>query len=68
VLSSYSAFRQKSIARTILFGAAGALIGMGAGFFWESRSLTASAAGSALRNIGRVRDERWLVKHPIDYA
>ena len=68
VLSSYSAFRQRSVARAILFGAAGALVGMGAGFFWESRRLTASAAGSALRNIGRVRDERWLVKHPIDYA
>ena len=68
VLSSCSAFRRQSIARTILFGAAGALIGMGAGFFWESRRLTASAAGSALRNIGRVRDERWLVKHPINYA
>jgi hypothetical protein len=68
VLSSYSTFRRKSIARAILFGTAGALVGMGAGFFWESRRLTASAAGSALRNIGRVRDERWLVKHPIDYA
>jgi hypothetical protein len=68
VLSSCSAFRQRSVPRTILLGAAGALIGMGAGFFWKSRRLTASAAGSALRNIGRVRDERWLVKHPIDYA
>jgi hypothetical protein len=27
-----------------------------------------SAASSALKNIGKVRDEHWLAKHPIDYA
>jgi len=67
-LGSYSGYRQKSIVRTLAFGLVGAVIGLGAGLAWESRRLTASAAGGALKNIGRVRDERWLAKHPIDYA
>jgi hypothetical protein len=52
----------------LAFGLLGGAIGFGAGVAWESRRLTASVAGSALRNIGRVRDEHWLTKHPIDYA
>ncbi|MGO9796465.1 MAG: hypothetical protein ACLPLZ_10275 [Terracidiphilus sp.] len=68
VLGSYSGYRRKSIARTLAFGFLGGAIGLGAGLAWESRRLTASVAGSALRNIGRVRDEHWLTKHPIDYA
>ena len=67
-LASYSGYRQKSMVRTLAFGLVGAVIGLGAGLAWESRRLTASAAGGALKNIGRVRDERWLAKHPIDYA
>jgi hypothetical protein len=35
---------------------------------WKSRHLSASVAGSALKNIGKVRDQQWLTKHPIDYA
>jgi hypothetical protein len=68
VLSSYPGYRQKSITRALAYGLLGGAIGLGAGLVWESRRLTASVAGSALRNIGRVRDERWLTKHPIDYA
>jgi len=67
-LGSYSGYRQKSIVRTLAFGLVGAVIGLGAGLAWESRRLTASAAESALKNIGRARDEHWLAKHPIDYA
>jgi hypothetical protein len=68
VLGSYPGYRQTSIARALAFGLLGSAIGLGAGLAWESRRLTASAAGGALRNIGRVRDEHWLTKHPIDYA
>lgn len=68
VLGSCPGCREKSIARTLLYGLLGGAIGLGAGVAWESRRLTASVAGSALRNIGRVRDEHWLAKHPIDYA
>jgi hypothetical protein len=35
---------------------------------WESRRLTVSVGDGALRNMGRVRDEHWLDRHPIDYA
>jgi len=68
VLGSCSAYRQKSMIRTLVYGLLGGAIGLGAGIAWESRCLTASVAGSALRNIGRARDEHWLAKHPIDYA
>jgi len=68
VLGSCPGYRQKSVARALAFGLLGGAIGLGLGLAWESRRLTASAAGGALRSIGRVRDERWLKKHPIDYA
>jgi hypothetical protein len=68
VLGSCPGSRQKFTARALAFGLLGGVIGLGLGLAWESRRLTASAAGGALRSIGRVRDERWLAKHPIDYA
>jgi len=68
VLGSYPGYRQKSITRALTYGLLGGAIGLGAGLAWESRRLTASVAGSALKNIGRVRDEHWLTRHPIDYA
>ena len=68
VLGSYPSYRQKSVTRALAFGLLGGAIGLGAGLVWENRRFTATVAGSALRNIGRVRDERWLSKHPIDYA
>lgn len=59
-------FRETS--RLLLSGLLGGLVGFAAGTFWESRFLTKNAADGALRNIQKVRDERWLEKHPIDYA
>jgi hypothetical protein len=52
----------------LAYGLLGGAIGFGAAVVGESRCLTASIAGGALKNIGRVRDEHWLSKHPIDYA
>src|SRR5271167_3865892 len=60
VLGSYPGSRQKSISRTLAYGLLGGAIGFGAALAWESRSLTASVAGGALENIGRVRDAHWL--------
>lgn len=68
VLSSYPGSRQKSLGKVLAFGLLGGAIGFGAGVVWESRRLVASAANGAVRNIGKVRDEHWLAKHPIDYA
>jgi len=56
--------RNRAIAATCLGGA----LGFGAGVIWQSRALTRCVTTSALRNMGRVRDERWLQRHPIDYA
>jgi hypothetical protein len=67
-LSSYPGNWNPSFGRTLTFGLMGAVIGFGAGLFWESRALTASVAASAWKNIVRVRDEHWFEKHPIDYA
>jgi len=60
--------RDKSISRALMCGLLGGAVGLSAGVVWESRHLTARAAGEALKNIGHVRDEHWLIKHPIDYA
>ncbi|MGA8489625.1 MAG: hypothetical protein WB711_04335 [Terriglobales bacterium] len=68
MVSSYPAYRSKSIVRALAFGLLGGAIGLAAGIAWESRSLTASAASGALKSIGKIRDEHWLAKHPIDYA
>jgi hypothetical protein len=68
VLGSCPGSRQRSIGRALVYGLLGAAIGVGASVAWESRRLTASVAGGALKNIGRVRDEHWLTNHPIDYA
>jgi hypothetical protein len=68
LLGSRPGYREKSIARALVYGLLGGAIGLGAGVAWESRRLTASVADGAFRNMGRVRDEHWLTKHPIDYA
>ena len=68
ILSGYRGSEQTSIGRVLGFGFLGALIGFAYGLAWESRDLTASVAASALKNIGRARDDHWVEKHPIDYA
>jgi hypothetical protein len=68
VLGSLPAYRDKSVRRTLAFGLLGGVLGMGAGVAWESRRLSASVAGAALKNISKARDEHWLASHPIDYA
>jgi len=35
---------------------------------WETRSLSARVASRASHEIGKVRDQHWLDKNPIDYA
>jgi hypothetical protein len=60
--------RRKSTAVTVAYGLLGGAIGLTTGLAWKSRHLSASVAGNALKNMGRVRDEQWLAKHPIDYA
>ena len=68
VIGSNPRSGQRSLGSVLAFGLLGGAVGFGAGVVWKSRRLVASAANSALRNIGKVRDEHWLTKHPINYA
>jgi hypothetical protein len=68
VLAGYPIWKKKSTGVTVAYGLLGGAIGLTTGLAWKSRHLSASVAGSAMRNIGKVRDEEWLSKHPIDYA
>jgi len=68
VLVGYPICRRKSPAVTLAYGLLGCVVGLGAGFAWKSRHLGASAASGALKNIGKVRDEQWLTKNPVNYA
>jgi len=61
-------WRRKSKTVTLAYGLLGGAIGLTTGMAWKSRHLSASVAGSAMKNIGKVRDQQWLTKHPIDYA
>jgi len=68
LLASCPRDRSRGTSRLMLSGLLGGLVGFAAGIVWESRFLTRNAADGALRGIQKVRDERWLQKHPIDYA
>jgi hypothetical protein len=67
-VGSGAVYRRGSVSRILR----SALMGAAAGFFlaiaWENRDLTASALSGALKKIGKVRDEHWFERHPIDYA
>jgi len=68
MLSGYRGNEHSSISKILGFGFLGSLIGFASGVAWESRDLAASIAANALKEIDKVRDERWLQTHPIDYA
>jgi hypothetical protein len=68
VLGSCPGNRRMSAVRTLVGGLLGGALGFGVGLAWENRQLAASVAHSAMKSIGRVRDEHWLERHPIDYA
>lgn len=68
MLSGYRGNEHSSISKVLGFGFLGALMGFAYGVALESRDLTSSIAGNALRSIGKVNDEHWLEKNPIDYA
>ena len=58
----------RTISRTVAYGVAGSAIGFAAGFTWQTRELTARMARSALKEMGTVRDEHWIEKHPVNYG
>jgi hypothetical protein len=60
--------RRRRVPESLALGAVGSVIGFFAGFTWKTRDLTASMVHGAAKNMGTVRDEHWLERHPIDYA
>ena len=68
VLAGYPFWRRKSSVATLAYGLLGGAIGLTTGMAWKSRHLSASVAGGAWKSMGKVRDEQWLTKHPINYA
>ena len=52
----------------IALSAACGALGFVAGLTWKTRKVTSRLAYSALREVRKVNDERWLERHPIDYA
>ena len=68
LLGGLSTNRHKSTVKAVACGLLGAALGFGASVAWEGRSLGASMVAGAWKNIGKVRDEHWLEKNPIDYA
>jgi hypothetical protein len=68
LLAFYLSRGRHRVAKTVVCGVAGSAIGFLAGFTWKSRHLTANMARSAFKEIGQVRDEHWLGKHPIDFG
>jgi hypothetical protein len=60
--------RRGRVSKTVAYGIAGSAIGFAAGFAWKTRDLTECMGRSAVKQMGVVRDQRWLDRHPIDYA
>jgi hypothetical protein len=60
--------RRARMSTAIALGALGSALGFCVGFSWKTRGLTSTLAHSALREVRRVNEERWLEKNPIDYA
>jgi hypothetical protein len=60
--------RRSRVSTAVALAAAGSALGFCAGFTWKTRKVTSSLAQSALSEVRKVKDERWLERHPIDYA
>ena len=60
--------KRKSAAMVALGGAIGTVVGFSAAAAWASRGMVGPAVRGAVRNMGAVRDARWLETNPIDYA
>lgn len=68
LLRYYLPARRARLAKTVACGLVGSAIGFLAAFAWNTRELTESMTRNAGKQIGVVRDRRWLDRHPIDYA
>jgi|SRR5579871_225740 hypothetical protein len=67
-LGGYLATGRRSKTRVLVCALLGGAVAFGASVTWQSRQLTASVASKSWNSVGKIRDERWLEKNPIDYA
>jgi hypothetical protein len=58
----------KSAGRILAFSFIGGVIGFAAGLICNTQGLAANVARRGFENTRPVRDERWLERHPINYA
>jgi hypothetical protein len=56
--------RKRHVPRILACGA----VAFCANFLWRTRGIGADLTHRASREIAKVRDQRWLELHPIDYA
>ena len=68
ILCSYLGNKKKMTRESAVFGVLGGVAGFLVALGWSTRHLTNGCAVGAMRNIRSARDERWLERHPIDYA
>ena len=68
VLGGYLGRKHQPAVRAVAYGALGGAVGFAASFAWGSHTFAETVARGALTNVGAVRDQHWLKKHPIDYA
>jgi hypothetical protein len=68
VLSTCFDKDRRSVPRAAIGGLVGSAVGFGGGAAWASRRFTGMAAKRAMRGVNKIRDARWLEKHPIDCA
>jgi hypothetical protein len=68
LLGSYLTQKRDRTTNVWMYGAVGTAIGLFAGVSWKSRKIASSLAHSAMKEVGKARDEHWLETHPIDYA
>ena len=72
-LGSYFATRdvrgnRKPANRRLAITLLGGMIGFGAGLVWNTQGLAAHVARRGFEHTRSVRDQRWLQRHPINYA
>ena len=54
--------------RALAFGLVGELIGFAAGLIWNTQGLAFNVTRRGIEYSRPLRDERWLERHPINYA
>ncbi len=60
--------KNKSGRDALVAGLLGAAVGFGGGVGLGLRGVTGKMLSGAAKNLGNVRDARWLEKNPITYA